>query len=227
MTSHYYVVDTETASMKGPIVDFALIEINENLDIVRVYESLVDPLTRIVPAAQAVHGITQAMVADAPTMAELVERDGNPFASDGPITLIGHNIRFDVRMLQQANLLPEKFSQVCTLRTARNMWSDLVEDEENHKLGTLAVMFCLETGPAHRAMGDCVTCLSLLRHMAGAFSSFDDLMLAGTRVLSPDTKMTFGKHRGMKLRDLPSGYIKWVLAQEDMDPDLKAALVAL
>ena len=222
----YFIADTETATMKGPIIDMAVIEIDENLDVVSTYESLVDPLCRIVPAAQAVHGITQAMVADAPTMEELLARDGNPFPQTEPMTLIAHNVQFDARMYAAAGLLPTDYTKVCTLRMARNMWPDINEEEENHKLGTLAVMFGLETGPAHRAMGDTVTCLNLLRHMAKSFSTFEELMAAGNRTLSLDTKISFGKHKGMKLKDLPSSYVQWVCAQTDMDPDLRAALAA-
>lgn len=219
-----FVTDTETAAMAGPIIDLALIEIDENLDIIGTYESLVDPQVPIAPAAQVVHGISQAMVEDAPTMAELLERDGNPFGVESGIVVIGHNVQFDCRMLAQANLLPEDYTKVCTLRMARNMWPDLNEERENHKLGTLAIMFGLETGPAHRAMGDAVTCLNLLRYMAKDVNSFEELMTLGTRTLSLETKIGFGKHKGMKLKDLPTSYVDWLCKQSDMDPDLKAAL---
>lgn len=221
----YFFCDTETATMKGPIVDLALLELDENLDIIGSYESLIDPQTRIVPSAQAVHGITQAMVADAPTMTEMLARDGNPFGT-GPLTIIGHNVQFDCRMMEAESLLPVEYTKVCTLRMARNMWPDINTDEESHKLGVLAIMFCLETGPAHRAMGDCVTGVNLLRHMAKSYATFEELMEEGTRTLSLDTKITFGKHKGTKLGDLPKDYVRWVLSQSDMDPDLKAALAA-
>lgn len=219
-----FVIDTETASLKGPVCDFAAIEINEELEVLREIESLIDPQRPMAPAAQAIHGITDAMVADAPTMAEYVEHFGNPFITDKELILVGHNVQFDCRML--ADLLPEKYTKVCTLRMARNLWPDLNDEEQNHKLGTLAVMFGLKTGPAHRAMGDTVTCLELLRFIADEtkVSSFAELVALGTRTLSLETKMSFGKHRGMKLKDLPSSYVSWCLAQKDMDPDLLAAL---
>lgn len=220
-----FVTDTETATLKGPIIDLAVVELNENLDIIGSYETLVDPQEPIAPAAQVVHGISQKMVEDAPTMAELIERDGKPFP-DEPIIVIGHNVAFDCRMLTQANLLPEVYTKVCTLRMARNMWPDLNEERENHKLGTLAIMFDLETGPAHRAMGDVITCINLLRFMAeaGKVSSFEELVTLGTRTLSLETKIGFGKHKGTKLKDLPNDYVSWLCRQADMDPDLRSAL---
>ena len=220
-----FTTDTETATMTGPIVDLALIEINENLDIIGTYESLVDPIVPIAPAAQAIHGISQAMVADAPTMPELLARDGNPFGSE-PFIIVGHNVQFDCRMMAAEGLMPNDYTKVCTLRMARNLWPDIDEARENHKLGTLAIMFGLQTGPAHRAMGDAITCLNLLRFIAdhAGVSSFEELVALGQRSLSLETKITFGKHRGMKLKDLPKSYCQWVCAQTDMDPDLRAAL---
>lgn len=214
--------------MKGPIVDLAVIEVDENLEVISTYESLVDPTCKIVPAAQAVHGITQEMVADAPTMAELIERDGSPFASVEPITVIAHNAQFDCRMLNQAGLLPQDYTRVCTLKMARAIWPDLNPDEENHKLGTLAIMFGLETGPAHRAMGDCVTLLSLVRHMANATgaTSLDEMLALGGRTVSQEDKLNFGvKHKNTKIKDVPRSYIEWMFANvTDLDPDLRLAL---
>lgn len=224
----YFICDTETASIKGPIVDLAVIEVDANLDIVRQYESLIDPLTRIVPAAQQVHGITQADIADAPTMAELIERDGYPIPMDEPVTIIAHKAEFDCKMMAQDKILPEAYKRACTLKIARKMWPDLNPDEENHKLGTLAIMFGLETGTAHRAMGDCVTLLNLVRYMATASGaqSLDQLLALGSREYSQDDKLNFGsKHKNDKIRDVPRSYINWMFANvTDLDPDLRAAL---
>lgn len=217
------VIDTETASLNGGVCDLAFIEIDEELEILSTYESLIDPCQRIVPAAQAIHGITNEMVADQPTMAELIERDGNRFAVEDLI-LIGHNVQFDCRML--ADVLPANYTKVCTLRMARNLWTELKKDEENHKLGTLAIMFGLESGPAHRAMGDAVTCLNLLRYItrAAKVTSFKNLIQLGTSPLSLETRINFGKHEGMRLRELPISYVQWICNQQSMDPDLRAAL---
>lgn len=223
------VTDTETATMNGPIVDLAGIVIDEELNVVDQFETLLKPSRPIVPAAQAVHGITNDMVANAPTMQQWVDQLGfNPYDDDGLI-LFGHNVQFDARMLAAEDLLPDSYTKACTLRMSRNMWPDINEDEANHKLGTLAIMFNLGTGPAHRAMGDCVTCLNLLRHICDVsrVSSFQELLALGTRTLSPETKITFGKHKGTKLKDLDRGYRRWILDQKDMDPDLKEAIRAL
>lgn len=224
----YFLTDTETAKMTGPIVDVAVIEVNANLDVIGTYECLVDPQEPMSPAAQAVHGITDAMVADAPTMAELIERDGKPFPQDEEITIVAHNAQFDCRMLTQAGLLPENYTRACTLKMARTIYADIDKERCNHKLGTLAIMFGLETGPAHRAMGDTVTMLNLLRRMAAdtGATSLDELLLLGTRHISQEDKLDFGKkHNTDKIKDVPKSYIDWMFKNvTDLDPDLRAAL---
>ena len=220
------VADTETASMKGPVCDLALIEIDSELNVIDKLEVLLNPGRKMAPAAQEVHGITDAMVEAQPTMAEFIEANGNPFFVEPGETLyfIAHNAQFDARML--ADVLPEDVKKVCTLRMARNLWPDLDPEEQNHKLGTLAIMFGLERGPAHRAMGDAVTCLNLLRLIADTakVGSFEELMELGRRPLSLESKITFGKHKGMKLGALPMDYVRWLCGNKDMDADVREAL---
>ena len=37
-------------------------------------------------------------------------------------------------------------------------------------------------------------------------------------------KITFGKHKGTDVKDLPSDYKAWLLRQDDVDPYLRKAL---
>src|SRR6185312_5436787 len=121
---------------------------------------------------------------------------------------------------------PANYRKLCTLRIAKNMWTE--GEVEDHKLQTLRYTFALQAGSAHRAMGDVITCHSLLRAIAGANGySFADLLDLGQRVLSPDSRINFGKHKGTKLKNLDAGYVKWLLGQPDMDVDLVAALKAM
>lgn len=224
----YFFTDTETAKMTGPIVDVAVIEVNENLDVIGTYESLVDPMEPMSPAAQEVHGITDADVADAPTMVELIARDGSPFPQDEPITIIAHNAQFDCRHLAEAGLLPQNYTRACTLKMARTIYADIDKERCNHKLGTLAIMFGLQRGPAHRAMGDTVTMLNLVRQMAKdtSVSSLDELLLLGTRHIAQTDKLGFGsKHKDDLIKDVPKSYITWMFKNvTDLDPDLRLAL---
>jgi DNA polymerase-3 subunit epsilon len=214
------VTDTESAGLDGGVCDIAIAEIDANFNVVAQVESLINPERPIRPSASGVHHITDDMVASAPTLAQYLSSIGDPFLDD-KLVIAGHNIGFDCRML--TGHMPERYLKLDTLRLARNFWPDEVED---HKLQTLRYTFRLEAGPAHRAMGDVVTCISLLRHMARTFDlSLEELIEKSRRPLTLDAKMTFGKHKGEKLRDLDGGYVHWLLTKSDnLDPDVREAL---
>jgi exodeoxyribonuclease X len=36
--------------------------------------------------------------------------------------------------------------------------------------------------------------------------------------------MTFGKHKGVAIKEIPGDYKRWLLGQPDVDPDLAKAL---
>lgn len=230
MARRIKAIDTETASITGPVVELAVIDLDENLDILGEYRSLVDPQVPIQPAAQVVHKITDADVADAPTMAELIERDGNPFTvpEGDELVIIAHNAQFDCRML--ADVLPAKYTRICTLKMARKLWPDIEKEGGNHKLEVLALMFGLESGNSHSALDDTMTVVSLLRHMAKvtAAPSFLDLINLGRREMTGEDLLNFGaKHRNDKIKDVPISYINWMLKNvTDLDPDLRMAITA-
>ena len=220
MPRRIVIADTETASLQGGVCEFAVIEIDEDLKVVNTISSLIDPQTPIMPAAQAVHGISDAMVAHEPTAAEYLHHFGDPFNGD-PLVMFGHNIQFDIRMFVQSGFLTEKHRVVpsCTLRMARNLWPDYSESNgRNHKLGTLALIHGISVSDVHRAMADALTTLGLLRLIANESSvgSFEELLALGRAALSPDTKMPFGEHKGKLLRDVPSSYVSWMRTKPDM-----------
>ena len=41
-----------------------------------------------------------------------------------------------------------------------------------------------------------------------------------------DTIMPFGKHKGSRLRDIPIGYLDWLLGLDDLRPQLRESIEA-
>lgn len=215
------ILDTETASLEGGVCDLAIVTIDDNFEVVRSIESLVDPERPISPSAMGIHHITNEMVEFEPTLSEFMDVYQQPL-HDG-IVVCGHNVAFDIRMLSAH--MPKDHKRLCTLRLARDLWPDL----ENHQLQTIRYTFGLEAGPAHRAMGDVITCFSLLKHINKTFGlTLEQMVEQCSRALPPTYKLTFGKHKGTALKDLPSSYVYWLLNKtESLDPDLRVALSAL
>jgi exodeoxyribonuclease X len=215
------ILDTETASLEGGVCDIAIVTINNNFEVVREFESLIDPERKISPSAMGVHHITNEMVWDKPTLAEAMDLWKNPLDRDN-LVVGGHNVAFDLRMI--AAVLPKQYGKVCSLKLAREVYPDL----ENHQLQTIRYTFGLEAGPAHRAMGDVITCLSFLKHLAREKDTdLEGLFQLCRKPMSLDYKLTFGKHKGTALRNLPKDYIHWLLNKADsLDPDIREALTA-
>jgi exodeoxyribonuclease X len=214
------ITDTETADIKGGICDFAAVIVDENLNVLRQYESLIDPERPISATASGIHHIVDSMVEHEPTFREFNDIYGYPLRQ--PDLLIGgHNIQFDIRVIGP-DYLPEVIRPLCTLKLARNLWPDLPD----HKLQTLRYHFRLDAGTAHRAMGDVRVCLALLRMVAEERGiGLSGLVELARKPISLDNKMIFGKHRGEKLRDIPISYVRWLLGNStELDADLREAL---
>lgn len=218
------VGDSETTGKVMPrkAVELAWLEIDDNLEVIDEVESLIDPQMHIGAGAIAVHGIYPADVADAPTIEEFwgSVRAGH-FADDDRVILIGHNIQFDVPYFQP--YVKGFADSVCTLRLAKVF----LLDAEEHNLGALAVQYQLSRGKAHRALGDCMTTLNLLRliQQIGGASIMDLYADARKPRACPDKLWQFGKNKGSTIGSTDKGYANWALKNMDsLDMDIRFTL---
>jgi DNA polymerase-3 subunit epsilon len=159
-------VDTETTGLSPAdghtLVEVATIAIAEGA-IGDTWSSLMRPGRAIPADAAAVHGITDAMVAEAPppatVAAELRRRCGD-------LPLVFHNAPFDlpflIGLLRQAGQPPLLNPIVDTLGRARGLTGT-----GGNSLGALAARFGLPKEPRHRALGDALTTARLFLALAG------------------------------------------------------------
>lgn len=214
----YLLADTETAGLGAEkrACEIALRLIDEDMNTLQEWDSLVDPEIPINPAASLVNGITDDMVRTAPTITEFMPHVlGKPF--DGDICLIGHNVTFDLPLIVEANV-GNITHTVCTLELARAY----ITGPANYKLQTLREFFAIPENNAHRALGDVDVCHQLLKKIV-ELSGRSLLQHAETeeRVIHV---MSFGKHAGKPLYDLPLPYMQWLLALPDLDSNLRKSL---
>ena len=97
------VLDTETTGLdytKEKMVEFAAVRL-ENGKIKDEFQTLINPQQHIRKSSIAIHGITQDMVADAPTEAEIMPKILE-FIGDYPI--VAHNAVFDWMFINEASL---------------------------------------------------------------------------------------------------------------------------
>lgn len=222
MDIRWLVLDTETSGLTpddGPC-EIAWQELDENLATIDRQYSLIDPQRPISPSAMGVHQITDAMVADAPTLEEfLFEVLDDPFGGERPVVIIAHQAAFDYKFVKP--YISNPGGKLCTLKMARMIYPDC----DNHKLQTLRFHLGLEVSrDAHSAAGDVEVTANLLRRMC---HDTEQNIHALFEVASQPTivkKMTFGKHKGKLVSALPADYIDWLLKLDNLDENLRYTL---
>jgi len=123
------------------------------------WSSLVNPGVPIPPAIQVLTGITDAMVAPAPSFAQ-VARDVTALLAG--CVFVAHNARFDYGFLKHAFArLEQAFTArvLCTVRLSRRLFPDA----EGHGLDALIARHGLPACDRHRALGDARALVAFLR----------------------------------------------------------------
>lgn len=160
--SRIAVIDFETTGISPSTGDRATevaVVVLEQGRVVDRYQSLMNAGVRIPSFITQLTGITNAMVAAAPT-AQQVMREAANFVGDLP--MVAHNASFD-RRFWSAELalagLPAPHAFACTVLLSRRLYPEA----PSHRLGTLVDHFQLpRTGQAHRALADAEMAAELL-----------------------------------------------------------------
>lgn len=211
------VIDTETCGLQGGVVEVASVDVVDG-QIVNPMSDLICPDRPISRQAMAVHRITEAMVADKPTIEQAISRyHGSPH-------YVAHNASFDRRMLPA---MPGEW--ICTMTLARQLWPGI-------KYGNQALRHSLKlevTPPsdlhAHRALYDCyVTAALLIRIMETSGWSASEMVARCQPAPVSGDVLPFGKYRGQSVASIARKdprYLRWVLENvRDLRPPLRQAL---
>ncbi len=207
----YIFGDTETTGLgkDAGIVEISWVETDENFNEVDRHYSLINPEKPIQPGAMGAHGITEAMVADSPTISEFMEEAGYPLDVDGGV-LVAHNAAFDI--VHFAPWMREPLT-LCTMKAARVIYPEA----DNHKLTTLKYYLGLEGchDRAHSADEDVNVLMQLVKRMCQDAECGLPELLHIQNIPRKIHKMSFGKHRGKALSELPKDYVNWLLTKAD------------
>jgi DNA polymerase-3 subunit epsilon len=152
----FCIVDLETtggsAAAGSAITEIGAVKVRGG-EVVSEFQTLVNPQTTIPPFIAVLTGITDAMVAAAPTVAQALP-SFLEFARGS--VLVAHNAPFDIGFLQHyAASLGHPwpaFEVIDTARLARRVLTR--DDAPNCKLATLSRLFHSPTTPIHRALDD-------------------------------------------------------------------------
>lgn len=207
----YHILDTETASLSGGVVEIAWLEVDGELNVLSEHCYRVNPERPIEPGAQAIHGISDAEVADCPKLAEIANR------LPEEISIIAHNASFDRRMIEGAINISRA---LCTLDLARTY----IKGTTNCKLETLQRELRLPTQKSHSALGDVHTVRDLLIHIMPLTNTSIETLFDRQdrpRILST---MTVGMHKDKPILQVPRAYREWLLSEPGLEKSLKFTL---
>lgn len=195
----YAVVDIETtggyASGNG-ITEISII-IHDGRNIVDSYEQLINPLQPIPPHIEALTGISNEMVANAPCFAEIA---GTVYQLLSDKVFVAHNVNFDYSFvrhhLAQANYKLD-CKKLCTVRMSRK----LLPGHRSYSLGKLCADLNISIHGRHRAGGDSRATAELLTILFAADT--ENLIASSLKKLSKDQVLPANLHKS-EIDKLPS-----------------------
>jgi len=164
-------LDTETTGMgyRDEVVEIAILEHDGSV----VLDSLVKPIGKISSDAFAVHGITQEMVADAPTWGELWP-EVEASLKDRVVAI--YNAEFDNRMMMQSNRLhglswmPPYKDSFCIMNLYAQFygqWNSYRKSYTWQSLDSARRQSSIEIPNTHRAKDDTLLARAVFHYMAG------------------------------------------------------------
>lgn len=140
--------------------------------------------------------------------------------------IIGYKVDYDWKAIGSPDV--ERID-VCAM--CRYLWPKA----DSHTQGAMLYLLDREHARAmleksHHAWYDVLVCqrilvlvLEKLATLDATFDNFDDLFIQSELMRVP-TVMSFGKHKGWLIEDVPADYKRWLLKQPDVDEYLRKAL---
>jgi DNA polymerase-3 subunit epsilon len=200
----YY--DTETTGVrpdKDRIVELAAFDPVRDVSFVR----FINPNMPIPPEATAITGITDEMVAGAPSF-EIVGKEFIEFCGEDIILIAHNNDRFDKPFLDaeaaRSGIQFPSWNYVDSLKWSRKYRPDL----PSHSLQNLREAFGVAANQAHRALDDVMVLYQIFSTM------IDDLPIETVLGLLSENKemnrMPFGKYQGKPFTEVPASYLRWL-----------------
>jgi DNA polymerase III subunit epsilon len=146
---------TGTGAGTDAITEIGIVRVESDSDgvaapVVTEWSTLVNPGVPIPPEIQALTGITNAMVRDAPPFERVADEVA---ARTAGALFVAHNARFDYGFLKYAFArLQRTFTArvLCTVRLSRRLFPD----EPRHNLDSVIARHRLPLDGRHRALGD-------------------------------------------------------------------------
>ena len=214
------IFDTEATSLDSPcLVEAAWLKISHpsNLTPEEKFLQRYNPGKPIALGALATHHIMDEDLVACPPHTDFRLPEGVQY-------LVGYNIDYDWKVIGQPDI-----KRICVMALSRHLFPGLDSYSQS------AVLYHLERRRArdllknaHSAEADVMNCLRILWRLLNVLDpqereSWESVWRLSELARIPAV-MTFGKHKGTPIKDIPGDYKRWLLGQADLDPYLVRAL---
>ncbi|KEC85381.1 DNA exonuclease [Acinetobacter sp. ETR1] len=220
------ILDTETNSLNGYPIEIAYVPCSFEQGVLEIYQKLAfdeyfscpEPIEL---GSMATHHILEIDITGKPSFEVFRLPENTEY-------LIGHNIDYDIKATKLCD--PSiSVKGICTLALARMVWDEL----ETHSLTAMyyhVMSADLEKARkhlrnAHNARWDIYFTGVVLQAIVEKLAIKDiNSLYQMSEIARIPKRITFGKHKGELIDELPDSYIDWLLKQPELDPYLIKAL---
>jgi DNA polymerase-3 subunit epsilon len=187
-TLDFAAFDTETTGLRPQaefLVEVAAVRFNLATGAKEYFQSLINPGVPIPWQATNVHGITDSMVAHAPTVEKVLPAFFQFLEGTIPVA---HNAPFDLGFLSlhslRIGLTPPTLPVLDSCMFSRRVFTE----QPSHKLQSLVEAFGIAESTFHRALADAKSCMEVFRcaveKSCGYNASWEELALRHGRIHS-------------------------------------------
>lgn len=157
----YVVLDVETTGGKAGtdrITEIGVLKVQAG-EVIDTFSTLINPQRHIPSFISRLTGISNNMVADAPTFADIADKLGEFLQG---AVFVAHNAKFDYGFIRAEFArceLPFDMPQLCTVVNMRRYYPGL----KSYSLGNLCQQFDIPLTNHHRALADATATVELLK----------------------------------------------------------------
>lgn len=179
-TLDFVAFDTETTGLSpssSGLVEIAAVRFDLASGAREYFQTLVNPGMPIPPGVSRIHGITDDMVFDSPTIDKVLP---SFFRFCEGAVMVAHNAPFDIGFISlhslRSGVIPPETPVLDSCMFSRRVCLDL----PSHRLGALTEAFMIPTSTFHRALADAKSCMEIFRVLVGKScginASWDELV---------------------------------------------------
>ena len=163
MSKFYSIIDIEATggnSKIGRVTEIA-IYVYDGKEIVKEYNTLVNPERKIPIYVQKLTGITDKMAAEAPVFSEIADEVAAVLKGT---CFVAHNVKSDYSFIKDELLkagIEFESERLCTLELSKT----LIPEASHHGLGKICLHLDIDVPNRHRASGDALATVKLFQHL--------------------------------------------------------------